>query len=83
MNTLTLTPEVIEYAKKEVDIVQFYEASEICTAQDILYDDFIKNTKWKGLPKVIFYILLGEAYGQPFEKNANGLLGFKIKRREI
>lgn len=76
---MTLTPDVIEMAKKEVDLEKFYEPSEECTAQHILFKDFVEATKWKGLPKVIFYILLGEIYGQPIHKDKDGYLGFKIK----
>ena len=76
---MTLSPEVIEMAKKEVDIAKYYEPSEECTAQHILFKDFIAATKWKGLPKVIFYILLGDTYGQPVHKDHENNLGFKIK----
>lgn len=80
---MNLTPEVIDMAKKEVSIDQYYEPDEKCTAQHILFKDFIEGTKWKGLPKVIFYILLGDTYGQPVHKDPNGYLGFKIKLKTL
>jgi len=76
---MVLSPEVVDMAKKEVDISQYYEPSEECTAQHILFKEFIETSKWKNLPKIIFYILLGEVYGQPIHKDKDGNLGFKIK----
>lgn len=76
---MNLTPEIVEHAKKEVNITPYYEPSDECTAQHTLFKDFTDATKWKGLPKIIFYILLGDAYGQPHHKDANSNLGFKIK----
>lgn len=80
---MNLTPEVVDMAKKEVDIKQYYEPAEECTAQHILFNDFITATKWKGLPKVIFYILLGNAYEPPIDKDKDGYLGYKIKLKTL
>jgi len=77
--TLTLTPEVIEYAKNEVKVETHFEASDIVIAQHILYNMFLENTKWKGLPKLIFYILLNQTYGLPHLKDADGYLGYALK----
>ena len=76
---MILSPEVVDMAKKEVAIEQYYEPAEECTAQHILFKDFITATKWKRLPKVIFYILLGNAYNPPIDKDKDGNLGYKIK----
>lgn len=75
---MTLTPEVIEMAEKELDVKSLYEASENVTASHILFQYFIENTKWKGLPKFIYYIIMDNAFGQAFEKDENGLLGRRL-----
>jgi len=56
-----------------------YEPAEIVTASHILYKDFIANTKWKSVPKVVYYIVMNNAYGEAFEKDAAGLLGRRLK----
>jgi hypothetical protein len=79
MSTMALSPELIEYAKKEVHIVSFFEKSDEVTANHILYQQFIESSKWKGLPKIIFYILMSDVYGQPHLKDKKGLLGYALK----
>lgn len=74
---MTLTPEVVEYAKKEVGIEQFYEKAETATPKHILFKEFTEQTKWKGLPKVIYYILMDELF--PQAKAADGNLGYMAK----
>lgn len=77
--TLNLTPEVVAYAKEQVAIEQFYEQSDTVTAQHVLYNEFIEETKWKGLPKILFYILLNETFGFPNLKDADNNLGYALK----
>jgi hypothetical protein len=80
--TLQLSPQLIEMAKKEIEITQYYEPSEICTANHILFKEFIEKTKWKGVPKIIYYIVMNETYGQPEHKDENGNLGYKLKFKQ-
>lgn len=75
---MTLTPEVVEYAKKEVGIKKYFVPSETCIANHILFNQFIEGTKWKSLPKVIFYILMNEEYGLPHFMDENKNLGYKL-----
>lgn len=79
---INLSPELISFARKEIEIKQYFETVEVCTANDILYKQFIESTKWKGLPKLIFYIVMDEEYGQCDGKNFEGNLGrfLKIKK---
>ncbi len=71
---MNLTPEVIEHAKKEVEIKQYFTPSEQATAKHTLYNEFIQKTKWKGLPKIIFYILMDDLF--PIKKASDGNLGY-------
>jgi hypothetical protein len=80
---MVLSPELIEHAKKEVDIKQYYEPSEKVIPQHLLYKDFTASTKWGNLPKIIFYILLMDAYGTPSLKDLKGDLGYAIKRNSV
>jgi hypothetical protein len=75
---MILTRELIEYAKKEVQISQILSKGEKVIAQHILYEQFIEKTKWKSLPKLIFYILLEEEFGAPYLKDSNGDLGYSL-----
>ncbi len=55
---MVLSPEVIEHAKKEVNIQQYFIQSDTCTPKHLLFKEFTEKTKnGKGLPKIIFYIL--------------------------
>jgi hypothetical protein len=74
---MVLTPEVIEHAKKEVAIEQYFQHADTPTAKHILFQEFIEKTKWKGLPKVVFYILMDSLY--PVDKAVDGNLGYKCK----
>jgi hypothetical protein len=76
---MTLTPEVIEFAKKEVNLSAYYRKCDTVTAQHILFKNFTEGTKWGGLPKLIFYILLNDTFGMPRLKDANGDLGYGIE----
>jgi hypothetical protein len=77
---MVLTPELIEHAKKEVQIEQYFQKSETATAKHILFKEFTEGTKWKGLPKIIFYILMDELYGQA--KAADGNLGYLVTLKQ-
>lgn len=77
--TLTLSPELIEAMKTETNFQTLYEPCEVVTAQHNLFKNFIESTKWPGMPKVVFYILLGECYGMAHEKDAEGYLGYRLK----
>lgn len=79
MDTLQLTPEVIAYARKEVDLKSLLKPAEKVTANHILYQQFIEGTKWKGLPKVIFYIIIEQEFGSAMGKDEKGLLGYKLQ----
>ena len=79
---MILTPELIAHAKKEVQIEQYLEPQDEVTAQHILFDDFVLKTKWKGLPKIIFYFLLNEIYKPPVLKDPKGYLGYPLKVKE-
>lgn len=73
---MVLSPEVIEHAKKEVAIEQYYNPCETATAKHILYKEFVEKSKWKGLPKVIFYILMDGLY--PVKTAADGNFGYCV-----
>jgi len=78
---MQLTPELIDVVKKEVDLKSMYDQCEEVTAQHILHQQFLEKTRWKGMPKIIFYILLQDAFGQPYRKDEKGDLGFAIQLR--
>lgn len=76
---MVLTPELIEHAKKEVNIQQYFIQSEICIPKHVLFQKFIENTKWKGLPKLIFYILMDDLYPKSISKATDGKLGYCLE----
>jgi hypothetical protein len=76
---MLLTPEVIDMAKKEIPLTEYYNEVETVTAQHILFKLFIEGTLWKGVPKMIFYILLQDFFGPPHLKDKNGDLGYAIQ----
>ncbi len=73
---MVLTPEVIEHAKKEVQIEQYFKTSETATAAHVLFNEFTEKTKWHRLPKIVFYILMDDLY--PKAKAADGNLGYLV-----
>lgn len=73
---MVLSPELIEHAKKEINIQQYFIRSATFTPKHLLFQKFIEGTKWKGLPKVIFYILMDELYPQSIGKAECGNLGY-------
>lgn len=75
---MNLTPEVIEMAEKELDVKSIYEPSEKVIANHVLFQNFIDKTQWKGLPKVIYYIVMDNAFGMAQEKDEDGFLGRKL-----
>lgn len=76
---MVLSPEIIEHAKKEVNLQQYFARSEKCTPKHLLFKEFIEKTKWKGLPKLIFYILMDELYPRSIAKAPNGDLGYLLE----
>lgn len=76
---MILTPELIEHAKKEINIQQYFIRSKTFTAKHILFQKFVESTKWKGLPKVIFYILMDELYPRSIGKAECGNLGYCLE----
>lgn len=75
---MVLTPEVIEHAKKEINIQQYFIRSGKFTPKHLLFQKFIEGTKWKGLPKVIFYILMDDLYPRSIGKAECGNLGYSL-----
>lgn len=75
---MTITPEVIEMADRELQVKSLYEPSENVTASHILYEEFVAKTKWKRVPKIIYYIVMDNAFGQSFEKDNAGYLGRRL-----
>ena len=73
---MQLTPEIIEMAKKEVAIAQYFTPSEEATAKHLLFKEFVTKTKWSGLPKVVFYLLMDDLY--PIKKASDGNLGYCV-----
>lgn len=79
---MILTPELIEEAKKEIGIQQYFNIVDVATATHLLFKEFIEKTKWKGLPKIIFYILMDDLF--PIAKADDGNLGYKaILKQDI
>lgn len=52
--------------------------SETVTAKHILFQNYIDLIK-KPLPKIFFYIILEEIFGQPTGKDDRGDLGYHLK----
>lgn len=76
---MQLTPELIEHAKKEVEITQYFISTATCTPKHLMFKEFTEKTKWKGLPKVIFYILMDNLYPKHIAKAPNGDLGYCLE----
>lgn len=76
---MTLSPEMIEHAKKEINIQQYFIRSEVCTPKHLLFKEFTEKTKWANLPKIIFYILMDELYPRSIAKAPNGDLGYLLE----
>lgn len=79
---MVLSPELIEHAKEEVNIQQYFIVSEVCIPKHLLYKEFTEKTKWKGLPKLIFYILMDDLYPNSISKAADGNLGYCLELKE-
>lgn len=73
---MTLTPELIEEAKKFFPKEAFV-ASEKVIAQHNLYKQF--SNYYPNWPKIIFYIVCDKCFGPSYEKDGNGDLGRKLK----
>lgn len=76
---MILSPELIKHAKNEVNIQQYFIQSETCTPKHLLFQQFIEHTKWKGLPKLIFYILMDETFPKSISKATDGNLGYCLE----
>lgn len=76
---MILSPELIEYAKNEINIQQYFIMSEKCIPKHILFKEFTEKTKWKGVPKIIFYILMDDLYPKSIAKAPDGNLGYCLE----
>lgn len=76
---MTLSPELIEEVKKQIDVKSLYEECADCTANHILFEEFIEKTEWKGMLKLIFYIIMDETFPNSISKAPNGNLGYCLK----
>lgn len=79
---MVLTAELIEHAKSEVNITQYFIESKACTPKHLMFKEFTEKTKWKGLPKIIFYILMDDTYPQSIAKAQNGDLGYCLEIKD-
>jgi hypothetical protein len=79
---MILSPELIEFAKKEIQIGHHFKEGKKVIAQHTLHKMFTEATKWKHLPKIIFYILLQDHFGPPRLKDDAGNLGYQIMLNE-
>ncbi len=75
---MVLSPELIEHAKKEINMQQYFIRSKEFTPKHLLFKKFIEGTKWKGLPKIIFYIIMDELYPRSIGKAKCGNLGYSL-----
>lgn len=73
---MVLSPELIEHAKKEINIQQYFIRSETFIPKHLLFQKFIEGTKWKALPKLIFYIIMDDIYPRSIGKAECGNLGY-------
>jgi len=76
---MVLSPELIERAKSEMQIEQYFQPSDICIPKHELFKQFIEGTKWKGLPKIIFYILMDDIFASAISKAPCGNLGYSLE----
>lgn len=76
---MVLSPELIEHAEQKVNIATYYDVTDTCTPKHLVYKEFIEKTKWSGLPKLIFYILMDKSFGHLIQKAPNGDLGYCVK----
>lgn len=85
---MTLTPQTIDAYKQILSnpskhgfnfkpLNECFSKSETVTAQHILFDSYVGYIA-KPLPKVVFYIIMQEIHGQPFEKDEKGCLGYRL-----
>jgi len=79
---MTLTPELIEHAKKELQIEQYFQPSETCIPKHLLFKQFTEGTQWKGFPKIIFYILMDDLFASTISKAPCGNLGYSLKFKQ-
>jgi hypothetical protein len=77
-----LTPEVVEYCKKELKLQNDFEPADTVTANHILFEQWRQKTQRFKFAKFIFYIIMDEIYGESHEKDANGDLGRRLKMKE-
>jgi hypothetical protein len=93
--SIELTPAAIEAYKEAVSnpskhnlkmrlFAECLQKSETITASHILFDAYHKNENHK-VPKVIFYMLLEDIYGQAQGKDGDGYAGYflSFKPKEI
>lgn len=73
---MVLTPKLVDHARNMIGIKQYFQPSEVAIPKHILFQEFVEKTKWKGTPKVIFYILMDESFTQ--SKAPDGNLGYNV-----
>lgn len=91
--SIVLTPEVIEFYKDAVlnpskynlnkmrPLSECFQPSEVIVALHLLFEAYNKNENHK-VPKVIFYMVFEEMYGQVQGKDANGYAGYYLSFKE-
>lgn len=55
-----------------------FGASTTVRAQHLLFADYIDVIGGRPLPKIIFYVMMREAFGPPNGKDENGNLGYYL-----
>jgi hypothetical protein len=73
---MNITPELIEASRTKINMPQYYEPAEVATPKHILFAEFIEKTEWKGLPKLMYYIIMDKEFS--VGKAPNGDLGYKV-----
>jgi len=56
-----------------------FKPATVARANDLLYADYMILIENRPLPKVIFYILMREAFGDPNGKDKDGSLGYRLR----
>lgn len=90
MNTIPLTPETVKMYKDILTepeknklpykpITDCFKKSETVTAQHVLFNEYIAYIENRPLPKVIFYIIMQEIFGNCNGKDESGCAGWFLK----
>lgn len=92
MNTITITPAVIEMFQKSLtdpkgnnlpfdSMAECFEKSETVTAKHTLAEQYQKRIN-RQIPKLILYIVMDNVFGQCDGKDSSGCLGYHLKVKE-